>query len=78
MAAVAAVTLFSGLSVAEAPGVAFLSVSIGFFGFLYGLWVVGRSVLAALEIRRTGLPDAAITGAMNVAFIVSVILGSVL
>lgn len=60
------------------PSVAGLSATLGVFGFAYGVWVVGRSVLISTEIRRTGLPDTAVTGAVNVAFIVSVILGSVL
>ena len=60
------------------PSKTALSFAVGAFGFLYGLWVIGRSVLSSLEIGKTGMTDTAVTGSVNATFIVSVIVGSVL
>lgn len=52
------------------------SLSIGAW-FFYGLWNVIKNIIISQEIERTGKTDTLINGFSNIAFFVSIILGSI-
>lgn len=49
-----------------------------FIGFLYGLWSVVKSVILAIEIKKTGISDTIINAIAGVVFVVSLIWGTLL
>jgi hypothetical protein len=52
------------------------AVSITFIGFLYGLWNVMKSVIISIEIKKTGLPETAVTAIVGMMFVLCIIIGS--
>jgi hypothetical protein len=52
------------------------AISITFIGFLYGLWNVMKSVIISIEIKKTGLPETAVTAIVGMMFVLCIIIGS--
>lgn len=51
---------------------------IVFLGFLYGLWSVVKSIILAIEIKKTGLSDTILNAIVGIVFVVCVIAGTLL
>lgn len=51
---------------------------IVFIGFLYGLWNVMKSVIVSIEIKKTWLPETAVTAIVGMVFVICIIIGSLL
>ncbi len=49
-----------------------------FIGFLYGLWNVMKSVIISVEIKKTWLPETAVTAIVGMIFVVCIIIGSLI
>ncbi len=47
-------------------------------GFLYGLWNVMKSVIVSIEIKKTWLPETAVTAIVWMMFVACIIVGSIL
>lgn len=56
----------------------YLSFIISFIGFLYGLWVVLRTIILSIEIEKTWISDTKLNAIANILFIIFLILGSIL
>ncbi len=54
------------------------AVTVTILGFLYGLWNVMKSVIVSIEIKKTGLPETAVTAIVGMIFVVCIIIGSLL
>jgi predicted MFS family arabinose efflux permease len=54
------------------------AIMMTMIGFLYGLWNVMKSVLVSIEIKKTGLPETAVTAIVGMMFVMCIIIGSLL
>lgn len=54
------------------------AVTVTILGFLYGLWNVMKSVIVSIEIKKTGLPETAVTAIVGMIFVVCIIIWSLL
>ncbi|PID87679.1 hypothetical protein CSB07_00305 [Candidatus Gracilibacteria bacterium] len=54
-----------------------LAIIISSCGFFYGLWVVLRNILIAIEIKKTGMADTKVNAIISVIFIIFLIIGTI-
>lgn len=54
-----------------------LAFIVSWIGFFYWLWVVLRSVLVSIEIKKTWLPDTKVNAIISVVFIVFLIIWTI-
>ncbi|GAB0174965.1 MAG: hypothetical protein HHAS10_08440 [Candidatus Altimarinota bacterium] len=54
------------------------AATVTILGFLYGLWNVMKSVIISIEIKKTNLPETAVTAIVGMMFVICIIFGSLL